>query len=236
MIREFYFQFHINSACNLCCAHCYQTDYGPSEASLPDLLQIAGHIVRAARRWKVKARIALSGGEPFLSRAIWPILAYFEQAEDVGLITVLSNGTLIDGDISCRLSAYRKLREVQVSLDGASPEAHDSIRGRGSFDRALEGIGSLKRAGIPVAVMFTLSRLNQGEVMGVLDLCQKKRVDYLSVERVVPCGPDPSTWELVPSVELKRIYSGIHKWAESQNSTGHRVSVRRSRASLGLGV
>ena len=66
--------------------------------------------------------------------------------------------------------------------------------------------------------------------MGMLDLCQKNRVDYLSVERVVPCGPDGVARDLVPSSEMRKIYSDIHEWAESQNSTGHRVNVRRSRA------
>jgi SynChlorMet cassette radical SAM/SPASM protein ScmE len=47
-----------------------------------------------------------------------------------------------------------------LSIDGSSPEVHDTCRGQGSFEGAVRGIKILQHYGIPVAVRVTLHHLN----------------------------------------------------------------------------
>lgn len=228
-IGEFYFQFHILKNCNLRCRHCYQEGYeaAPSAEGTPKLFFIANAIIAAMRKWRMKARIALTGGEPLLSPAFWPLLDFFDASEDVATLTILSNGTLITDEVASRLSSYRKLREVQVSLDGACSSSHNAVRGEGAFEAALKGIRNLKARDIPVAVMFTLMRQNLAEVEGVLDLAERECVNYVTVERVVPCaGNSFSKRDVLTSDEIHAVFSKVNRWAETPTRGVH---VRRRR-------
>lgn len=227
--REFYFQFHILKNCNLRCKHCYQEEYG--KYSPTDLASglgcIAGHIVSAVRKWNMKARVALTGGEPLLSPSFWNLLRYFNDSEDVSTLTVLSNGTLISPETAVRLASFRKLREVQVSLDGSNAKTHDAIRGSGAFEAALNGIRRLKAANIPVAVMFTMMRQNIGEIGTLLELTDRESVDYLTVERVVPCAGNAfNPVDMLTSDEVKSAFSMVNSW---NLCNAHSVHVRRRR-------
>lgn len=228
--REFYFQFHINRNCNLRCSHCYQENYKVKEPySDASLFQIGEHILSALKQWNYLGRIALTGGEPFLCPSLWPLLDMFNSSDLVNTLTILSNGTLIDEEQTSRLALFSKLREVQISLDGAGAETHDNIRGKGSFARAIDGIRRLKKAGIPVAIMFTLMPQNMTEATNLLELAKYEKVEYVTIERVVPCQSSGRTLGLISPEDLHRAYREVHAWAENQPDGSHKVTVRRRR-------
>ena len=82
-------------------------------------------------------QINFGGGEPFLRDDFLDLLAYAQRA---GITTCVStNGTLLDDDLVERLAAMDGLY-LQVSLDGATPETNDAIRGAGTFARILDGV------------------------------------------------------------------------------------------------
>lgn len=228
--REFYFQFHINRNCNLRCYHCYQDNYSaPAPGSDANLLRIGAHVLSALRQWNYLGRIALTGGEPFLCGSLWPLLDLFNSSDLVNTLTILSNGTLIGEEQISKLRGFNKLREVQISLDGGRAETHDIIRGKGSFNQSLKGIRKLKEANIPVAIMFTLMPQNMTEAINVLELAKRERIEYVTVERVVPCQNTSMATKQISSKDLYEIYKAVHEWAENQNSNSHVVIVRRHR-------
>jgi SynChlorMet cassette radical SAM/SPASM protein ScmE len=53
-----------------------------------------------------------------------------------------------------------RLSSIQVSIDGSCPEIHDASRGRGSFDKAIQGLRLLHEAGLPVTSRVTINRYN----------------------------------------------------------------------------
>jgi len=177
----------------------------------------------------VSARVAVTGGEPMLSGSFWDLVGIFDSSQQVGMLTVLTNGTLIEERDAKKLASVSKLREVQVSLDGASPTTHDAIRGRGSFEAAMRGIRVLKGRQVPVAVMFTLSHANKADSVAILRLAQQEHVDYVTVERVVPCQTTRAPVSYLPPETLREIYGAINDWAEHQPANGHHVVVRRHR-------
>jgi len=229
MIREFYFQFHINSQCNLRCSHCYQDNYSSDKLSPEDLMKIAYKIIDACEKWKVDAHISLTGGEPFLSSSLWELLNIFDNCKSVKRLGILSNGTLIANDDVEKLRKYKKLHEVQISLDGSTPNTHDLIRGVGAFEKAIHGIRLLKKADIPVAIMFTLSSDNSRDVLNLLELAKKEYIDYATIERIVPCSNKQNNDKFISADELCKIYEIINNWAEQQPKEGHQLNIRRRR-------
>lgn len=143
-----YLLLHINDRCNLKCRHCFLGEGGTHELSLPEIVAIADQFEDMQG-----LRLLVSGGEPLLHKDFWEINEYLAR-KDLRVV-LLTNGTLIDKETARRLSA----QEVQVSLDGMR-EAHDHIRGWGTFERSVAAIGHLKEAGVEVSVATMIHRRN----------------------------------------------------------------------------
>jgi MoaA/NifB/PqqE/SkfB family radical SAM enzyme len=128
--------------CNLACRHCFNSS-GPRAPWLPSLdADTVRRSIAEAEALGVR-ELYVTGGEPFLHPEIFALVA---AALAVAPTTVLTNGTLIDEACADRLAALAAASpyslEVRVSLDGATAEDNDAVRGHGSFARAL---GAIKR-------------------------------------------------------------------------------------------
>jgi radical SAM protein with 4Fe4S-binding SPASM domain len=186
---DFFVQWHLTESCNLHCRHCYQ--YGTVPAmSFGEITQAIDSIKITFDGWVTDYEMVMSpafhftGGEPVLRHDLFDIMEY---VRNLGYSTALmTNGTLITGDVARQLNQVQ-VQEVQVSLEGMQP-VHDSIRGGGSFHRALEGIENLLACGIGTSINLTLSRLNVGEVEGLVRLAEDMGIDAVTFSRLVACG------------------------------------------------
>ncbi|KYK32694.1 MAG: radical SAM protein [Theionarchaea archaeon] len=122
-------------ACNFQCAHCY-TDAKtplPDELSLEEMISILQEIA-PFMRGKI---LGFLGGEPLLRKEdVLKISEYWIRKVE-GSASVSTNGSLIDSHFA-RKAASLKLA-IQISLDGATPETCDAVRGKGSWKKALKG-------------------------------------------------------------------------------------------------
>jgi radical SAM protein with 4Fe4S-binding SPASM domain len=76
-----------------------------------------------------------------------------------------------------------------VSLDGATAETHEALRGvAGCFRRALEGLEHLVKAGLYVQVIAAGYEGNKHELTRLVDLCAAQRVSSFKVCFVHPAG------------------------------------------------
>lgn len=145
--------WELTLACNLHCMHCGSRAGRPREDELSpaECLDVVSQLADLGGEL-----LTLSGGEPLL-RDDWDAIA--RAAVDRGLaVNMVTNGTLVDERAAGRAVAAG-LCNVGVSLDG--PEAvHDAIRGRGAFRRTVRGIERLRDAGMSVAVLTTVHRMN----------------------------------------------------------------------------
>jgi radical SAM protein with 4Fe4S-binding SPASM domain len=223
--QEFYFQWHFMNSCNLRCAHCYQEGYEFRNLDLPDLLHIANEISAALKKWGMLGRLSLTGGEPFLSPHLFNLLDYFEQDEQTKQLDILTNGTCIDDKSIKRLKTYRKLRQIQISLDGANQSTHDLVRGNGAYEKAVDAIQRLRRNDIEVSLMFTIMRRNMYEAIKVIDFAETYGVNAVTVERVTPCG-NSSIKDILTSSEIENIYNAVTVRANNVNA---KLTVRRLR-------
>ncbi len=126
-------------ACPLRCVHCY-SEAGRRPAMTLDrgaMARVAAIIVTAKPE-----RISFSGGEPLL--APWWREAARSMFEAGTPVTLFTSGWLMDDAIAADLG--RHIASVAVSVDGATADVHDAIRGRpGSFDRAMSALDHLDR-------------------------------------------------------------------------------------------
>lgn len=173
--------WEITSRCNLSCCHCL-SDAGvasPGELSSQECRQIVDQLAA------IKVfQINIGGGEPFLREDFLDLLSY---AHRKGLVTCVStNGTFMDNGLARWLSTLEMLY-LQVSLDGATAEVNDQIRGEGTYAIILEALTCLARHGIPFSINTVLTRLNFSQ----LDTLREMAGEYgaeLRVSRFRPSG------------------------------------------------
>ena len=156
----------ITNRCNLRCRYCYHFESaGDGGGDLPprEWIRFFGELNRCA-----VTEVTMAGGEPFIRKDLKEIIGGI--VSNRMRFSILSNGTLIDDDMAAFLSATGRCNTVQVSIDGSVPVTHDSMRGRGSFVKAAEGIRTLQRHNVPVAVRVTIHRKNVHDLESVARL------------------------------------------------------------------
>lgn len=150
---------YTNFHCNLACAYC---SVASSPRARPRSLgreRFAALIDEAVAEGFTE--LYVTGGEPFLEPDLVDMLLEATERLDV---VCLTNAMLYRGARRTQLErlAGRERLTLQTSLDG-TPEAHDAMRGRGSWQRALEGLDLAVSLDLPVRVGMTESEHNAGQ-------------------------------------------------------------------------
>ena len=187
---EFYFQWHITDVCNNRCKHCYHETYeNTRQLDCSKLLKIADNIEDALSKWGFCGNLSVTGGEPFTrANDLYMILRHLDECDHIGSYDILTNGTLLGEKEIFTLQSLKKLRRIQVSLEGSTAELHDFVRGDGDFQKVISAIRLLKAHGFTVSVMTTLTNNNRNDLPKILDLLATLDVDYFALERFMPEG------------------------------------------------
>lgn len=160
---------HTNNSCNLACAHCLVGSSPKGEPGLPT----------ATWRGLIDQMVALgvdrfylTGGEPFVRADMPELIRLMTQTHKIELI-VLTNATLFAGPRQRLLEPLERTRvKFQVSIDGSTPEINDPIRGKGSFQAAIEGLKELSRRGFDVTITTVATGSNLGDLPNITRLAE----------------------------------------------------------------
>jgi radical SAM protein with 4Fe4S-binding SPASM domain len=209
---DFLIQWHLTEKCNLKCLHCYQTGQEQDELSSEEVNDTIEEIIETLNSWRTaygldfSPSVNITGGEPFLRKDLFEILASFiDGGFDAYLLT---NGILIDSKKASKLSRTG-VKGVQVSIEGPE-EVHDSIRGKGSFSASLKGIKNLVNADLEVTLNATVSRLNAEHLVSMIGLASGLGVQRLGFSRLVPSGRGRSlTGEMLKPGMVKDLYETV---------------------------
>jgi MoaA/NifB/PqqE/SkfB family radical SAM enzyme len=151
--------FHILTACNLRCRHCY---INPSQHGVASLnIDTITAWLRVFAGKKNPPNVIFLGGEPTLHPDL-PLAV--KQAGQLGYqsITIDTNGYLFH-DILNRLQPD-EVDFFSFSLDGATHAVNDSLRGDGSFHACLKGIRQAVSRGFSTSLIYTVSSANLREL------------------------------------------------------------------------
>jgi len=137
-------------------------------------------------------QINFGGGEPLLREDFPDILAY---AHTKGITTCVStNGTAHDESLARKLSAM-ELARIQVSVDGATAETNDAIRGKGTFNQIIRGIELLKKHGFKhLSLNTVVTRKNFREIGPICELAGYFGA-RIRLSRFRPSGNAKQMWE-----------------------------------------
>ncbi len=157
--------------CNLRCVMCGLCEL--REHSNPDEL--------STEEWKTVLKsaknlgtfiISISGGEPLLRKDLEEIIEFAEQNH---ISTHLcTNGTLIDKN---RAKTLREagLKTISFSLDSSDEDIHDSIRGKGQFQKTIEGIQNIRDIApkIRISINTVITKMNYRGISSLVPLAKK---------------------------------------------------------------
>jgi uncharacterized Fe-S cluster-containing radical SAM superfamily protein len=164
-----YSNFNCNLSCDYCCA-----ESSPRAAARGLPVEVAE---RAADEFGGLGgrEVLLTGGEPFLNPQLGELVSATSRYAPV---TILTNAMVFfRGSRRRTLESLDRERVVmQVSLDSGTPDLHDRHRGKGSFERAWEGISLLRELGFTVRVAATIDEADAGEEVGLHRLLDREGI------------------------------------------------------------
>ncbi len=191
--------WELTYACNLACVHCLSSSgrRDPRELSTSECMRIVDELQRMQVFY-----VNIGGGEPTVRRDFWEVVEY-ATAHDVG-VKFSTNGSRITPHVARRL-ANSDYIDVQVSLDGASAEVNDAVRGRGSYATAVRALERLADAGM---ASFKISVVVTRENVAQLDEFKAMADRYgaqLRLTRLRPAGRGADVWDrLHPTARQQR--------------------------------
>lgn len=174
----------ITAACNLSCKQCYSA----SGKKLKDELSTVEvfNILEQIAEMKIFFLYFL-GGEPLIRNDFMAILRRCREL-DIGTM-IATNGWYVNQKISKELARIG-VNHVRVSIDGATSDVHDRIRGKsGSFDRATGAVRHLIDAGIKiVGVSPTIMDENYHQAEAIIDLAYQLGANEIQVGQLCTVG------------------------------------------------
>jgi sulfatase maturation enzyme AslB (radical SAM superfamily) len=169
-----YLELQITRRCNLKCRHCYLGPPETTELSTKDIVRVLDEFQRMQG-----IRVLITGGEPVLHSDFGKINRILpEYAMRKVLFT---NGTLLNIDLIRNLN----VDEIQISLDGLQ-EAHESLRGPRTFDRAIRCIRDAIDSGLQASVSTMIHRNNLNDLEEMEAMLSGMRIKDWTVD--VPCS------------------------------------------------
>ncbi|UCE48011.1 MAG: radical SAM protein [Phycisphaerales bacterium] len=192
----FFIAWQINSACNLGCLHCCE-EAGhsmPDEMTKEESLGFCRQLVDLDIPY-----VAISGGEPLLCPHIFHVCEIIRD-NNISL-KMETNGEFIDEEIADKF-ADLKMLSVQVSIDGASPEAHENLRLRGDWKHAVEACKHLLERDVNTEIVFGPTRFNIHEIGDPVDLACSLGVCGVYTGTTMRIGRAAENWDIIcPSDE-----------------------------------
>ena len=145
--------------CNMNCDMCYvrlskkEMDQKGRMRTAKEWLEVAKEMQKAGTLF-----LLLTGGEPFLYPEFKEV---YLGLKDLGFVlTINTNGTLIDEDMAQFLGKHRP-RRVNITLYGADERAYTELcHYPGGFEKTMNAIKFLRKYNVDVKVASSLTKAN----------------------------------------------------------------------------
>ncbi|MBD3282609.1 MAG: radical SAM protein [Candidatus Portnoybacteria bacterium] len=157
----------LTGKCNLNCIHCYaKGERKNKDISFRELKKIFDQIIKEGCLF-----LQLTGGECLLRKDFDLIYSYIRKK---GLIpTIMTNATLINDKLIQTLKKYPPYH-IMISLYGSNSLYHDKItKTNGSFNKTLQNIFKLKKAGIKIWITSVIMKENFSNFSSIKKLEKK---------------------------------------------------------------
>ena len=196
--------WELTYACNLACAHCLSSSgrRDPRELSTEECKAVIDELQRMQVFY-----VNIGGGEPTVRNDFWELLDY-ATSRDVG-VKFSTNGIKVDAEAARRIAANPYV-DVQISIDGATADVNDAVRGEGSYATAIRALQHLSDAGVSAKLSVVCTRHNLGQ-LDLLKAIADRFGAQLRLTRLRPSGRGADVWdELHPTaVQQRELYDWL---------------------------
>jgi mycofactocin radical SAM maturase len=181
--------WELTYACNLQCAHCLSSSgrRDPRELTTEQCEAVIDELQRMQVFY-----VNIGGGEPTIRPDFWHLLKYAVDHR-VG-VKFSTNGVRLTPERAKFLAATDYI-DVQISIDGATREVNDYVRGQGSYDTAIAALQNLADAGFrnpKISVVCTRQNIGQlDELKALTDTYGAT----LRLTRLRPSGRGADVWD-----------------------------------------
>lgn len=181
--------WELTYACNLECAHCLSSSGRRDPRELTT--EQCEAVIDELQKMKV-FYVNIGGGEPTIRPDFWHLVEYAVDHQ-VG-VKFSTNGVRLTPE-RARWLASTDYVDVQISLDGATAEVNDYVRGPGSYDTAIAALQNLADAGFEdakISVVCTRANIPQlDEFKALADAYGAT----LRLTRLRPSGRGADVWD-----------------------------------------
>src|SRR3984957_20535202 len=199
--------WELTYACNLSCIHCLSSSgrRDPNELTTAQCRAVIDELERMQVFY-----VNIGGGEPTVRPDFWELVDY-AVAHRVG-VKFSTNGIKITPAVARRLTGSDYV-DVQISLDGATQEINDAVRGSGSYQIALRAMSNLADAGFAgFKLSVVVLRQNAGQLDDFAALADRYGAQ-LRLTRLRPAGRGARVWsQLHPTQAQQR---SLYDWLVS---------------------
>jgi AdoMet-dependent heme synthase len=200
-------------SCDLACKHCRaaaQPIAHPDQLTTAEAKRLIDQI--AAMRVPI---FVFTGGDPLKRDDVYELIRY---ASDKGVHVALTPSAtpLLTREAIFKMKEAGLVR-LGISLDGSTPELHDSFRGfSGAWERTIQAVEWANEAGIPIQVHTTISRHNAHDLDNLCTLFERLAIVMWNVFFLVPVGRGQQA-DLLTGEEFEQVFGKIYELS-------HRVS------------
>ena len=196
--------WELTYACNLACVHCLSSSGRRDRRELTT--DECKALVDEFERMQI-FYVNVGGGEPTFRSDFWDLVDYATDHR-VG-VKFSTNGSRLSTSVARRLAANHAV-DVQLSLDGATADVNDAVRGPGSYATVMTAMQRLADAGFrgfKLSVVVTRHNVSQlDELKSLADGAGAQ----LRLTRLRPSGRGAEVWdELHPTPDQQR---DVYDW------------------------
>ncbi len=223
----------LGNGCNIDCLHCFQVKNGDHLLRDPEI----GRELRKefSGLYPYLSTVRFMGGEVFALRGFRELVEDIEATVDRPVISVSTNGTLIDDDWAQRIVGI-PFQAITVSLDGATPQTYEKLRRGARLETVLQNIKRIQSlrqelaSPLPrMSACFVVMRSNYREIPQFLDLIQSLAIEEVAIQTLVTDGRNLTrepglAKEVIASLsDVRKLHVLLKRVAESRTPGSPRL-------------
>jgi SynChlorMet cassette radical SAM/SPASM protein ScmF len=207
------YYIYLTSGCNLACRHCWISPSFQPHSDTGGHLDYELFVLAIEEGLPLGLNsVKLTGGEPLLHPDFMRMVDLLREKRID--LTVETNGTLLSKSLAEYLKDNSTLRHISVSLDGATPQTHDTFRGvKGSFGKTCEGIKYLVEVGFHPQVIMSLHSDNVAEIEDLIKFSGEIGAGSVKFNLIQPSGRGELMTERGQVLDIHRLIE-LGKWIE----------------------
>jgi radical SAM protein len=195
--KPFLIYWEITRSCDLACRHCRaeaMPHRDPRELTYEEGLKIL-HDIKAFGN--PSPHLVITGGDPLKHPDVFHLIKAALDLE-VGVSFSPSATPLLDQGALYKLKALG-VQTISLSLDGATPETHDAIRGvKGCFDMTMDAIEYAHNTSMPVQINTLVCENTIDDLIPIYEMLKNMDIVRWSIFFLISVGRGSKLVELSP--------------------------------------